>query len=155
MLTTIDLGRAVKILAEVSQQSGVNIICCTGWYLDLPPFLGTFTSDQFAQIFAREIQEGIEGTNIKAGILKSAADFEGVTPIGEIILRAVARAHLMTGVPIMLHSYSPGQIGRQQIAILKEEGVNLRRVKDRPLAGYNRYGISNLDSRTRMLFGYG
>ena len=29
----------------------------------------------------------------------------------------------------MLHSYSPGQVGRQQLAILKEEGVNLRRVK--------------------------
>jgi phosphotriesterase-related protein len=126
---TFDLGRAVKILAEVSQVSGVNIICCSGWYIDLPRFLGTFSSDQFAQIFTREIREGIEGTNIKAGILKSAADFGGVTPNGEIILRAVARAHLMTGVPIMLHSYSPDQVGRQQIGILKEEGVDLRRVK--------------------------
>ena len=126
---TFDLGRAVKILAEVSEKSGVNIICCSGWYLELPLYLGTFTSDQFAQIFTREVKEGIEGTNIKAGILKSAADFAGVTPDGEKILRAVARAHLMTGVPIMLHSYSPGQVGRQQIAILKEEGVALRRVK--------------------------
>ena len=29
----------------------------------------------------------------------------------------------------MLHSYSPGQVGRRQIAILKEEGVPLNRVK--------------------------
>ena len=29
----------------------------------------------------------------------------------------------------MLHSYSPGQVGRQQLAILKEEGVELKRVK--------------------------
>ena len=35
----------------------------------------------------------------------------------------------MTNVPIMLHSYSPDQVGRQQIAILKEEGVDLERVK--------------------------
>jgi phosphotriesterase-related protein len=126
---TFDLGRAVKILAEVSQLSGVNIICCSGWYIDLPRFLGTFSSDQFAQIFAREIKEGIEGTNIKAGILKSAADFGGVTPSTEIVLRGVARANLMTGAPIMLHSYAPDQVGRQQIAILKEEGVNLSRVK--------------------------
>ena len=126
---TLNLGRAVKLLAEVSQTSGINIICCSGWYLDLPPFLGTFNADQLAQIFAREIREGIEGTNIKAGILKSAADFEGVTPGIEIVLRGVARAQLMTGVPIMLHSYSQGQVGRQQIAILKEEGVDFRRVK--------------------------
>jgi phosphotriesterase-related protein len=80
-------------------------------------------------MFAREIKEGIEGTNIKAGILKSAADFGGVTANGALLLRGVARAQLMTGVPIMLHSYAPDQIGRQQIAILKEEGVDLRRVK--------------------------
>jgi phosphotriesterase-related protein len=126
---TFDLGRAVKILAEVSQISGVNIICCSGWYLELPIYLGNFTADQFAQIFTREVREGIEGTNIKAGILKSAADFGGVTPNGQLLLRGVARAQLTTGVPIMLHSYAPDQIGRQQLAILKEEGVDLRRVK--------------------------
>jgi phosphotriesterase-related protein len=126
---TFDLGRSVKILAAVSKLSGVNIICCSGWYIQLPPFLGSFTADQFAQLFAREVREGIEGTNIKAGILKSASDFGGVTPDNELILRGVARAHGMTGAPIMLHSYAPDQIGRQQIAILKEEGVNLKRVK--------------------------
>ena len=35
----------------------------------------------------------------------------------------------MTNVPIMLHSYAPGRVGEQQVAILKEEGVDLRRVK--------------------------
>jgi len=29
---TFDLGRAVKILSEVSQASGVNIVCCSGWF---------------------------------------------------------------------------------------------------------------------------
>jgi phosphotriesterase-related protein len=53
----------------------------------------------------------------------------GVLPAEEKILRAVARAHHETGAPIMLHSYSPGQVGRRQIAILKEEGVPLNRVK--------------------------
>jgi phosphotriesterase-related protein len=71
----------------------------------------------------------MSGTNIKAGILKSASDVEGVTPAAEIILRAIAKAHLKTGVPIMLHSYSPAQIARQQLPILKEESVSLKRVK--------------------------
>ena len=123
------LGRAVKILAEISKLSGMNIICCTGWYIDLPVYLGSFSSDLFAKMFAREITEGIEGTDIKAGIIKSASDFGGVTHDGEIILRGVARAQIMTGAPVMLHSFAPGQVGRQQLAILKEEGVDLRRVK--------------------------
>ena len=87
---TFDLGRAVKILAEVSRLSGVNIICCSGWYGELPGYLGCFTADQFAQILAREVQEGTEGTDIKAGILKSAADFGGITIQGEVLLPGLA-----------------------------------------------------------------
>ena len=80
-------------------------------------------------MFIREIEQGISGTNIKAGILKSASDMEGLTPEGEIVLRAVARAHLQTDVPIMLHSYSLGQVARMQLPVLKSEGVKMNRVK--------------------------
>jgi phosphotriesterase-related protein len=127
--STFDLGRDVSVLSEASQRTGVNIIACTGWWLNTPPFISGISPDQFAALFIREIEEGIAGTSIKAGILKSAADFGGVTTAGEIMLRAVARAQLHTNVPIMLHSYAPEQVGRQQLAILKEEGVDIRRVK--------------------------
>ncbi len=127
--TTLDLGRDVTVLAEASRRTGVNIIACTGWWLDMPRFLAGVSADQFAQLFIREIEEGIAGTDIKAGILKGASDILGVTQGEEAVLRGVARAHLKTNIPIMLHSYSPGQVGRQQLAILKEEGVDLRRVK--------------------------
>jgi phosphotriesterase-related protein len=127
--TTLDLGRDMTVLAEASRLSGVNVIACAGWWLEMPRFLTGVTADQFARLFIREIQEGIAATDIKAGILKAASDIAGVTPGEEIILRGVARAHLQTNIPIMLHSYSPGQVGRQQLAILKEEGVDLSRVK--------------------------
>jgi len=127
--TTLDLGRNIELMAEASRQSGVNIIACTGWWLDYPRFFAGVSSDQLAELFIGEIKEGIAGTDYKAGILKSASDLTGVTANDEIVLRAVARAHKETGVPIMLHSYSPGQVGRRQLAILIEEGVNLKRVK--------------------------
>ncbi|MFC1957495.1 phosphotriesterase [Chloroflexota bacterium] len=127
--TTLDLGRDVNIVAEASRRTGVNIIACTGWWMEKPRFLSGVSADLFAQGFIRDIQNGIAGTYIKAGILKGASDMAGVTPEEETVLRAVARAHHQTGVPIMLHSYSPGQVGRQQLAVLKEEGVDLRRVK--------------------------
>ncbi|MCK4242572.1 MAG: phosphotriesterase-related protein [Dehalococcoidia bacterium] len=127
--TTLDLGRDVTVLAEASRLTGVNIIACTGWWLEIPRFLAGVSADQLAELFIREIREGISGTDIKAGILKSASDIFGVTSAEEPVLRAVARAHLETKVPIMLHSYSPGRVGEQQLAILKEEGVDLRRVK--------------------------
>jgi phosphotriesterase-related protein len=127
--TTFDLGRDVTVMAEASRRSGVNIIAVTGWWLELPRFLIGVSADQFADLFTREIEEGIAGTGIKAGLLKAASDIGGVTPAEEQVLRGVARAHRRTGIPIMIHSYSPGQVGRQQIAILREEGIDLRHVK--------------------------
>ncbi|MBI4301924.1 MAG: hypothetical protein HY664_04915 [Chloroflexi bacterium] len=127
--TTPDLGRDVEVMAEASRRSGVNIIACTGWWLDIPRFFQGLSANQFAQIFVREIKEGISGTNIKAGIIKAASDAGGVTSMEERVLRGVARAHLETGVPVTLHSYSPGRVGEQQLRVLEEEGVNLARVK--------------------------
>jgi phosphotriesterase-related protein len=126
--TTFDLGRDAAALAEISRATKVNIIACTGWWMNTPQYISGTSLDVYADLFVREIQEGIAGTGIKAGILKSAADFGGVTPEGEIMLRAVARAHHRTMVPIILHSYAPEQVARRQLSILEEEGVDLKRV---------------------------
>lgn len=127
--TTLDLGRNIKLLMEASERSGINIIACTGWWLDIPRYFAGVSADQLARVFVREIKQGISGTTAKAGILKAASDIAGVTPESEIILRAVARAHIEAGVSIMLHSYSPGRVGQRQLAVLREEGVDLKRVK--------------------------
>jgi phosphotriesterase-related protein len=118
----------------------VNIIAVTGWWGDLHHFLAAVSIDQWAEAFIREVKEGIGGTGIKPGLLKAANDITGVTPappavtdwayirLGETMLRAIARAHLATGVPIVIHSYPTNRVGLQQTAVLKEEGVDLRRV---------------------------
>ena len=127
--TTHDLGRNAPLLAAVSRQSEVNIILCTGWWLDVPRFMRGVSADQMARLFVRDVEEGFADTGIRAGILKSAADQAGVTPELEVMARAAARAQLQTGLPLMIHSFPTGQVGRRQIAILKEEGVDLARVK--------------------------
>ena len=127
--TTFDLGRDPELLRTVSAASGVNIVNVTGWWLDVPRFIRNVSPNQMAREFVRDIEQGFRGTDVKAGLLKCAADFEGVTPELEIMNRAVARAHNETGVPIMVHSYPTGQVARRQIAIFKEEGVDLERVK--------------------------
>ena len=127
--TTFDLGRNAALLKTVAEGSGVNIINVTGWWLDVPRFLHGVGPNQMAREFVRDIEEGFRGTSIKAGVLKCAADFEGVTPPLEVMARAVARAHNETGVPIMVHSYPTGHVARRQIEIFREEGVDLSRVK--------------------------
>ena len=127
--TTFDLGRNAPLLAAVAKGSGVNIINVTGWWLDVPRFMHGVGPNQMAREFIRDILEGFRGTSIKAGLLKCAADAEGVTPQLETMARAVARAHRETGVPIMVHSFPTGHVARRQIKIFKEEGVDLTRVK--------------------------
>jgi phosphotriesterase-related protein len=127
--TTSDLGRDVDLLVQASQASKMNIIACSGWWLDFPRYFEGISPDQLADVFTREIEQGIAGTDVKAGILKSASGMEGVTSQAKIVLRAVARAHHRTNVPIMLHTYTPDQVSTQQLAILKEEGVAMNRIK--------------------------
>jgi phosphotriesterase-related protein len=127
--TTFDLGRDPNLLQRVSRESGVQIVNTTGWWLDVPRFLSGVSADQMAREFVRDVEEGFRGTGVRAGILKCAADFEGVTPGLEVMARAVARAHAATGLPIMVHSYPTGQVARRQIQIFREEGVDLTRVK--------------------------
>jgi phosphotriesterase-related protein len=127
-VSTLDLGRDVRFLAEMSSRTGVNIIAATGIWRDIPRSLWNRTPDEVAALFVREIEQGIEGTGIKAGIIKVANDAEGVTREGEIILRAAARAAVRTGVRISTHSYAPGRVGEQQVAIFEDEGFDLNRV---------------------------
>ena len=127
-VSTFDLGRDIGMIEEVSRLSGVQIVAATGNHLAVPRPFGDVSPDVIAPFYVREIEEGIEGTGIKAGIIKVASDRGGVTPPQEIILRAAARAHHRTGVPISTHTWSPDRVGEQQVRILQEEGVDLNRV---------------------------
>jgi phosphotriesterase-related protein len=126
--TTMDLGRDVRLLDEVSRRSGVQVVCATGTWLDAPRAFRNATPDTVAALYVREIRVGIEGTGIKAGIIKAATDRDGVTPELERTLRAAARAHLATGVPITTHTWAPARGGEPQVRLLEDEGVPLRRV---------------------------
>lgn len=127
-VTTIDLGRDLKLMKEVSRRSKVNLIPATGTWRDIPRAFWNVKPDVIASLYIREIREGIEGTDIKAGVIKVATDRGGVTPEGEVILRAAARAQKATGVPISTHTWAPERVGEQQVRIFEDEGVDLNRV---------------------------
>jgi phosphotriesterase-related protein len=127
-VTTMDLGRDIRLIEEVSRRSGVNVVVATGTWLDIPRVFWSARPDMIAPLYIREIEVGIEGTGIKAGIIKVANDSAGVTEQGEIVLRAAARAQKQTGVPITTHTGAPQRVGEQQVRIFEDEGVNLSRV---------------------------
>ena len=127
-VTTFDLGRDIAMMQEVSRRSGVHAIPCTGNHLAVPRIFWGAPVDRVAALFIKEIEEGIEDSGVKAGIIKVASDRGGITENEEIILRAAARACNATGTRISTHTWSPDRVGEEQVRILKEEGVDLNRV---------------------------
>jgi phosphotriesterase-related protein len=124
-------GRDVRFMKQVADQTGVRIIACTGIYSYdyLPHYFENRDVDAMADHFVADIEHGIQGTSIKAAFLKCAADEAGVTENVEKIHRAVARASLRTGTPIMAHSMPAVGTGPRQVEIFAEEGVDLSRVQ--------------------------
>jgi phosphotriesterase-related protein len=124
-------GRDVRFMKRVADQSGVRIVACTGIYSYdyLPHYFANRDADTIAEHFIADLQRGIQGTEIRAAFLKCAADAPGVTEHIEKIHRAVARASVQTGAPIMAHSMPAAQTGPRQIEIFEEEGVDLARVQ--------------------------
>ena len=137
------LGRDVRIMKRVSERTGIQIVPCTGIYTyeHLPTPLATRDADAIAELFVHDIEQGIQGTDIKAAFIKCAADEPGITENVEKVHRAAARASLQTGVPIMAHSRPASDTAPRQIEIFAEEGVELSKVQiahcgDSPDADY-------------------
>src|SRR5580700_3854487 len=87
-------GRDVRFMARVAEQSGVRVVACTGIYSYdyLPHYFENRDVDAMAEHFVADLEQGVQGTDIKAAFLKCAADAPGVTEHVEKIHRAVARA---------------------------------------------------------------
>jgi phosphotriesterase-related protein len=116
---------------DVVAGSGVQVIVATGIYWEVPHYFSAQSGrsiEFIADLFARDIQEGIMDTGVKAGIIKCATDQPGVTPDVERILRAAAKAHRATGVPISTHTHPASGVGLNQQDVFESEGVDLSRV---------------------------
>ncbi len=135
----MELGRDPEFAAECADKSGLNVIIATGLYneaLGIPPHFRSLSADDIAEVYVREITEGIGNTGIKAGLIKTATGgipglTETATSIGvheETCLRAAARAHKATGISILCHNDEFGPFGRETLDVFEEEGVDFNRV---------------------------
>jgi phosphotriesterase-related protein len=124
-------GRDVRFMKQVADKTGVRIVACTGIYTYdyLPHYFENRDVDVIADHFVEDIEIGVQGTDIRAAFLKCAADAAGVTEHVEKIHRAVARASLQTGAPIMAHSMPAVDTGPRQVEIFAEEGVDMSKVQ--------------------------
>ncbi len=124
-------GRDVRFMKRVADETGVRLVACTGIYSYdyLPPYFENRDIDVIADHFVEDIELGVQGTEIRAAFLKCAADAAGVTENVEKIHRAIARASLQTGAPIMAHSMPAIGTGPRQVEIFEDEGVDPAKIQ--------------------------
>jgi len=125
--TPINLGRDVRLLREVAQKSGVNIIASTGFYHVDEPFLINWETDYLVDILLPEIETGIQGTDVKPGVIKCASENQ-ITKTNEKLLRVAARLHKQSKLPVITHSSSVNKNGLAQQEILLDEGVEVSKL---------------------------
>jgi phosphotriesterase-related protein len=131
-LTVPGLGRDTRLVAQVAERAPVNLVAATGWYT--PNVLPTFfqfhgpgrqidRTDPLIELFVRDINEGISGTGVRAGMIKVMTDTDGITADVARVMTAAAIAHQETGAPITTHSHPASRNGLLQQGFLGQRGV--------------------------------
>ena len=151
------LHRDAAFSKRVADESGLNVVLATGIYTydHLPQPLLNRDEDQIAEIFVHDIEQGIQGTGIKAAFIKCAADEPGVTPNVEKVHRAAARASRQTGRPIMAHSHPKSGTGLEQMRGLRRGGRRPGQGPDRPHRRHRRPRLHRAPARHRLLDRHG
>ena len=125
--TPMFIGRDSRLLAELSERTGMRFVTTTGLYgavndKFLPPYAWTETAEQLADRWITEFRDGIDGTGIKPGFIKSAVDRDAeMSAVDAKLIHAAALTHLETGLTIAVHT-GPGP-GLAQLDILAEHDV--------------------------------
>lgn len=101
----LNLGRDARLAQTAAASAGVNVVLATGAYVyeSLPRYFRFRDETALADHFVHDAENGIQGTDVRPGFLKCAVDEHGITPDVEKVLRAVAQAHVRTGLPVMTH----------------------------------------------------
>jgi phosphotriesterase-related protein len=132
-VTPLDLGRQISLFERVAEvDTGVHVVAATGVYKMIPMHFMVADVDTIAEYFLREIQDGIEGSPIHAGIIKLAWDAEYGLENHRVQLektaRAGARAAKAGGVPLTCHTRAGDRLGTPLLDIFEDEGLDLAAV---------------------------
>lgn len=126
--TAVGVGRDPSRILAVSRRLGLPMVASTGLWKERghPGWVAAMDTGELAERFIGEIEHGMEGTGIRAGLIKVGSN-DPMTTEEEKAFRAAARAQRRTGVTITTHTEA-GRIGLRQLEILLSEGVPPERI---------------------------
>lgn len=122
------IGRDPAALRRISKASGLNIVMGAGYYLGSshPAKVAGMTIDQIADEIVHEANVGVDGTDVKIGLIGEIGVSSDFTAEEEKSLRAAARAQGRTGLPLMVHLPGWFRLGHKVLDIAEAEGADLR-----------------------------
>jgi phosphotriesterase-related protein len=130
--TLPEMKRDVRAAARVGAAAGVNIIVATGHYIHEMhgPEIARQGVDEIAAWMVGEIEDGIEDTGIRAGVIKVGVSTVPRMPQDERkCLEAAGQAQAATGAPITIHNPLPFEKrGVEVVRILTRAGADPERV---------------------------
>ncbi len=142
-------GRNAQLQAKLSKAAGIHIVVPTGvhlaQYYPSNHWSHDWSTNQFARLFVDEIETGLEGSSLRAGLIKVATE-DKIYLREERVIEGAGQAHVETGVPILTHT-EQGALGLEQVERFLSYGVDLSKVTlshlDRkPDVGYHREVLS-------------
>jgi predicted metal-dependent phosphotriesterase family hydrolase len=121
------LGRDPVLLTRLSGASGIRLVTNTGYYgasdgKYLPGEAYQESAEQLAQRWTEEFEKGIEGTEVRPGIIKIGVNKGPLSAVDAKLVRAAALAHKATGLTIASHT-GDGAAALEQLDILAAAGV--------------------------------
>lgn len=129
-VTNRGLGRKPLAVKRIAAEAKINVVLGCGWYRGryYDGSIDRTRTSELAADMVRDLTEGIDGTDVRAGIIgEIGVEIDYITAAEERVLRAAGKAHKRTGAAVTTHAVGY-PLGIEQLDILAEEGVDPRRV---------------------------
>jgi len=129
--STAELGRDPAGLRRLARRTGVRLVAATGhvceqyWRGALD--LDAVPERALAAGFVRDLTVGMDGTQVRAGVIKAGSSLDRVTATEAKVIAAAAAAQRETGAPITTHT-SAGTAAMEQVWALEAAGADLSHV---------------------------
>lgn len=129
--TPIGLGRRPNAVARISREAGLHVVHATGLhrrahYPDDAPVVA-LSEDELLTLFREDLLVGMDGTGVRAGLVKAGAGYWSVGDFERRVLDAAGRLAAELAVPVMVH-LEHGSAAHEVLDLLADAGCPADRV---------------------------
>ena len=129
-VTTREFGRDPQFLYGLSRVTGLNIVAGCGYYLGAmhPPEVTELPVNKLADKIILELNEGMDGTNIRAGVIGEVGTSEVISPGEYKSLEAASNAQEETGCGMHIHACLWNRNGIDAMKFAVKHGAEAKKI---------------------------